>query len=83
MILWGGGQHAHVNICWTIQIILKHFDSHFAPFHQIFIKFYFLSDWTHIFHFTFLSKFKNACKYVKLALKYQTIKRGGFLFNTL
>ena len=30
----------------------------------------------------FWSKFKNTCKYVKLALKYQIIKRGGF-FSTL
>ena len=29
------------------------------------------------------SKYKDACKCVKLALKYHTIKRGEFLFNTL
>ena len=32
-----------------MQIILRHFDSHFAPFHQISITFHFLSDQTHIF----------------------------------
>ena len=39
---------------WTYFELYKyswiHFDSHFAPFQQIFIKFYILADETHISH---------------------------------